>query len=665
MADPAQHQQMPLTILYRTSTFHLSATSDSSIRQLGEQLQALTGVAPQTMRLLVPQSHRSAPSALLPFSDAHASILLGQSGIQDVRVIRMMGALPEEIKEVSTEAGQRYGGRILGFSEEEERAKQRLAIGAGASRKLPQGRYVFGDFRTLQLPGIQLDPPPEKALDIMHRLASDPGIIAIMNKHYWNVGVMTEMAPVGYVGISPKCLLGYNKNFGEEISLRLRTDDLKGFRKYDSIKKTLLHELAHMVHSEHDANFFALDKQLNEEAISLDWTKAKSHTVSGWKHDEERGIEAIGGAQMENNLSNGYKLGGNTDVSRSAKSAAAVAAIQRFANNFSLLQAGTTAVDMIPECEVLNEPALGENLGNSVEKQELGSNKCEVNQNPGIVLSGEADKILRDTALGEDPGHGSKKEEMKNAFGDRIEPDPDDADAKRVLQDNDHLMRTEPDPDDSEGSSSVVAEPDPDEGTSKDNLDPDEAMSDSPYLNGSLHTCGMDLKQDIEIKNASVAQLNQVITKSFNGGAATKLDGVMSRNEELHSEVSDLISDDIGLKVMQESVQVIHGRLQQAIAKLKEEATPTEAAAAIQTLFTIFRNVMEHPLEAKFKRLRKTNPAFQNRVAKFQGALEVLHAAGFSEGPSVETGENDCLILHRNDPGILWLARTSLETSMA
>lgn len=33
------------------------------------------------------------------------------------------------------------------------------------------------------------------------------------------------------------------QNHGEEISLRLRTDDLKGFRKYESIKTTLLHEL--------------------------------------------------------------------------------------------------------------------------------------------------------------------------------------------------------------------------------------------------------------------------------------------------------------------------------------------------------------------------------------------------------------------------------------
>lgn len=101
--------------------------------------------------------------------------------------------------------------------------------------------------------------------------------------------------------------------------MRLRTDDLKGFRKYESIKKTLLHELvsyiftsfslcahilrgyiiclqklcvvyaydymiwcygfrglivflysfqAHMVYSEHDANFYALDKQVKKKWCS-------------------------------------------------------------------------------------------------------------------------------------------------------------------------------------------------------------------------------------------------------------------------------------------------------------------------------------------------------------------------------------------------------------
>ena len=32
---------------------------------------------------------------------------------------------------------------------------------------------------------------------------------------------------------------------GQEISLRLRTDDMRGFRKYLKIRETLVHELAH------------------------------------------------------------------------------------------------------------------------------------------------------------------------------------------------------------------------------------------------------------------------------------------------------------------------------------------------------------------------------------------------------------------------------------
>ena len=55
------------------------------------------------------------------------------------------------------------------------------------------------------------------------------------------------MPPEGKVGVSPVCILGVNINAGQEISLRLRTDDLRGFRRYDRIRETLIHELAHMV----------------------------------------------------------------------------------------------------------------------------------------------------------------------------------------------------------------------------------------------------------------------------------------------------------------------------------------------------------------------------------------------------------------------------------
>ena len=62
------------------------------------------------------------------------------------------------------------------------------------------------------------------------------------------MGLLSEMPPEGKVGVSAMCILGYNVNAGQEISLRLRTDDLKGFRRYDRIRETLCHELAHMVH---------------------------------------------------------------------------------------------------------------------------------------------------------------------------------------------------------------------------------------------------------------------------------------------------------------------------------------------------------------------------------------------------------------------------------
>jgi len=44
----------------------------------------------------------------------------------------------------------------------------------------------------------------------------------------------------GVVGFSDHCLLGLNKNAGEEILLRLRTSDTGSFRPYLSIRETLV-----------------------------------------------------------------------------------------------------------------------------------------------------------------------------------------------------------------------------------------------------------------------------------------------------------------------------------------------------------------------------------------------------------------------------------------
>lgn len=67
-------------------------------------------------------------------------------------LIRMSGALPEELREVN----KQVGSRIIGFEEEERRAKLRAVRDGKRTSSLPSGPYKFSEFRTLQLPGVEV-----------------------------------------------------------------------------------------------------------------------------------------------------------------------------------------------------------------------------------------------------------------------------------------------------------------------------------------------------------------------------------------------------------------------------------------------------------------------------------------------------------------------------
>eukprot|EP00584_Thalassiosira_punctigera_P002897 CAMPEP_0172533862 /NCGR_PEP_ID=MMETSP1067-20121228/6429_1 /TAXON_ID=265564 ORGANISM="Thalassiosira punctigera, Strain Tpunct2005C2" /NCGR_SAMPLE_ID=MMETSP1067 /ASSEMBLY_ACC=CAM_ASM_000444 /LENGTH=359 /DNA_ID=CAMNT_0013318571 /DNA_START=132 /DNA_END=1208 /DNA_ORIENTATION=+ len=116
-------------------------------------------------------------------------------------------------------------------------------------------------------------PEKQRAEEILQSLANDPGILACMEKHRWNVGCLAELYPEGKVGESEVCVMGLNQNKGQKILLRLRTDDLKGFRKVLSIRRVLFHELAHNIHSEHNGEFFQLMRQIEKECNELDWRR--------------------------------------------------------------------------------------------------------------------------------------------------------------------------------------------------------------------------------------------------------------------------------------------------------------------------------------------------------------------------------------------------------
>ncbi len=79
--------------------------------------------------------------------------------------------------------------------------------------------------------------------------------------------MLKELAPslqTGILEVTGSAILGYNENKGMSIALRLRTDDLESFRHYHMIIDTLLHELAHMVHSDHDKHFYKLNRELEK-----------------------------------------------------------------------------------------------------------------------------------------------------------------------------------------------------------------------------------------------------------------------------------------------------------------------------------------------------------------------------------------------------------------
>lgn len=66
----------------------------------------------------------------------------------------MMGVPTNEVEEVLQNA--KADLRIVGFEGEEKRLKQRISHGLCLSLKLPQGQYIFCEFRTLQIPGIEV-----------------------------------------------------------------------------------------------------------------------------------------------------------------------------------------------------------------------------------------------------------------------------------------------------------------------------------------------------------------------------------------------------------------------------------------------------------------------------------------------------------------------------
>lgn len=157
-------------------------------------------------------------------------------------------------------------------------------------------------------------------MQFLERLRDDPGIRASMRKHKWSVPLLTEMNPAEHTTHESRTL-GLNRNRGEVIELRLRTDAYDGYRDYRTIRKTLCHELAHNVWGDHDRNFWDLCHQIEREVDAGDW-KSGGKALTSQEYYEPQGEVEV--ADHGGWTGGEFVLGGGTSGGGSGMGAAQV-----------------------------------------------------------------------------------------------------------------------------------------------------------------------------------------------------------------------------------------------------------------------------------------------------------------------------------------------------
>ncbi|KAK4644934.1 hypothetical protein QC761_309315 [Podospora bellae-mahoneyi] len=216
----------------------------------------------------------------LPLSTLHTTTL---------RFLAPKSTTLDSLKTAATEAATLQARRAL--------ARSRLARLPPSQKKTALSDATF-TFHTLSaLPHL---PNSQRSLSFLQRLKEDPGIVHVMKKHEYSVGLLTEMDPIANTSASEggvTRILGLNRNKGEVIELRLRTDRYDGWRDYRGVRKTLCHELAHNVYGEHDGDFWRLCRQIEREVEGADWRKS-GRTVGEGEFAPARDGEGEGEGEM-------------------------------------------------------------------------------------------------------------------------------------------------------------------------------------------------------------------------------------------------------------------------------------------------------------------------------------------------------------------------------
>jgi hypothetical protein len=241
-----------ITLTHHGKAIALSFAQDATITDLSERVATDLSIPPSNQKFLVggkiglqkpPFKNPSLPLAELVS-----------------KKITLMGSTSEAVSSlnntISAASAPRRPGPIKAATPARNRDYKKIQ---------EEAQYTFHTLRPL--PYL---PNPDRSLRFLERLRDDAGIKAAMRTHKFSVPLLTEMDPAMHTTQESRTL-GLNRNQGEVIELRLRTDAYDGYRDYKTIRNTLCHELAHNVWGPHDRNFWNLCKQIEREVARDDW----------------------------------------------------------------------------------------------------------------------------------------------------------------------------------------------------------------------------------------------------------------------------------------------------------------------------------------------------------------------------------------------------------
>ncbi|KAI9657093.1 MAG: hypothetical protein M1821_003259 [Bathelium mastoideum] len=269
-----------LTITHHGQQHVFSLSSDSTIADLSHAIEVDLSVPASNQKLMIPKLGLLRPP--FPNPDLPISSLTGKK-------ITLMGATAGEASAIST-AGQAVTAAATKRREAHAKYAAKPTHRVDPQRVHDDATYTFHTLRPLPyLPG------PERSLRFLERLRDDAGIRAAMRRHRFAVGLLTEMDPAMHTTHESRTL-GLNRNRGEVIELRLRTDAYDGYRDYATIRKTLCHELTHNVWGEHDRNFWELCKEIEKEVGVGDW-RSGGRSVGNEEYAEGEEVADHGGWQ--------------------------------------------------------------------------------------------------------------------------------------------------------------------------------------------------------------------------------------------------------------------------------------------------------------------------------------------------------------------------------